>query len=342
MRDKKLNSVSLAPFTTFHIGGRACVFKEAHTDTEVEEAIACAHELNLPLYPLGAGSNVLVPDEGIDGVVLKMAMNDITFKNQNGCVLLVANAGTPWEEIVDAAGERTLFGIENLAGIPGTMGGAAVQNIGAYGIEFSEVFDYADCINSMTGTAVRVSHAEASFSYRTSFFKTHRELIVMRVAIRLAEHALPKLMYPDLVRAREEEVPLNTPREIAHVIRAIRAEKFPDLTKEGSAGSFFKNPIVTEAIAIRLQERFPGLPSFPQGDGTTKISLAWILDHGLSLKGFSQGRVRLYEKQPLVIATCSGATASDVDAFALEIAERVFSATSIVIEREVETFGTAK
>ncbi|MFA6279117.1 MAG: UDP-N-acetylmuramate dehydrogenase [Candidatus Paceibacterota bacterium] len=333
--------VSLAPFTTFGVGGEARFFIEAHTDSEVEDAIAYAHERALSLYILGAGSNILVPDDGVDGVVLKMSLQDIAFENAGDNTLLIADAGAPWEKVVDVANERCMFGIENLAGIPGTVGGAVVQNIGAYGAELADVFEYADVISSVDGTCRRISRDEAAFAYRTSFFKEHREYIILRAALRLSKSALPNLTYPDLARMSASGTPLATPTEITSAIRAIRATKFP-LAGKGTAGSFFKNPITSAALASSLAQNFPGLPVFTQEGDSVKISLAWLLDQALSLKGFSKDHVRLYEHQPLVIVASTGATAAEVDAFANEIAGRVFKATGIMIEREVEMFGTQK
>lgn len=331
-------NVLLAPLTTFHIGGPARFFIEARTEEDIREAIEYAREHNLPLYPLGAGSNILVPDAGVAGVVVKLAMRDIVFENNNE-TLLIAGAGALWEDVVDAAGARRLFGIENLAGIPGTTGGAAVQNIGAYGAELTDVFEYADVINSVTGVSSRVSHAEADFGYRTSFFKKNHENIITRVALRLTKRAVPNSTYPDLLRARERGALLTTPEEIARTVRGIRALKFPQGPLEGTAGSFFKNPVLSREVAESLTKRFPGVPAFPQKDGAVKISLAWLLDHTLSLKGFSRGNARLYEKHPLVIVTRAETLSAEVDALAREIEERVCTATGIKIEREVETFG---
>lgn len=329
----------LAPFTTFHIGGSARVFIEATTEEEVRAACGEATRRALPLYPLGAGSNVLVRDEGVEGVVLKVGLRGCTLTDDGGDTLLVAGAGLLWDEVVDRAAVQGIFGIENLAGIPGTVGGAAVQNIGAYGAEFSNVFSYADTIESATGEHARIERADAAFGYRTSFFKTHRTHVIERVALRLRKTAQPNLAYADLARAQAESVPLTTPQEIAHAIRAIRAEKFPHAAEEGSAGSFFKNPVIPREHAAVLAARYPGLPIFPHEDGAAKVSLAWILDHALSLKGFSLGPVRLYEKQPLVIVAREGARAQDIDALAREVEARVRRATGIAIEREVETFG---
>lgn len=326
-------NVPLAPRTTLGVGGRARFFVEAHTEEELQEAIACAHTHALPLYPLGNGSNILIPDAGVAGVVVKIALGEVTFETSGDEALLVAGAGASWEKVVDAAGERGLWGIENLAGIPGTMGGAAVQNIGAYGAELADTFAYADTIDSKTGERKRTDKTEAEFAYRTSFFKKHRELIVVRVALRLSKNGRPNLNYPDL-----KGTTLVTPKEVALTIRDIRSKKFPNKEGEGTAGSFFKNPVIVQEAAEALAMRFPGLPVFREEGGKAKISLAWLLDHALSLKGFAKGRVRLYEKQPLVVVARAGATAEEIDSFANEIAGKVFSATGVMIEREVETF----
>ncbi|MFZ2167587.1 MAG: UDP-N-acetylmuramate dehydrogenase [Minisyncoccia bacterium] len=331
--------ISLAPFTTFRIGGPARVFVEAHSEEDIQAAIALARDRGLPLYALGAGSNVLVPDAGVEGVVLRVCVDGLLFEDAGDSELLVGGAGTPWEEVVDAVALRGVFGIENLAGIPGTLGGAAVQNIGAYGVELSSVFAYADVVDSKTGDARRVDAREAAFAYRTSLFKEHRTLIIVRVALRLAKKGQLNTAYADLARVQAEGTFLATLVDVVREVRVIRAAKFPSLLEEGTAGSFFKNPIIPNEQALELAQRFPGLPVFPQKDGTAKVSLAWLLDHALSLKGYASGNVRLYEKQPLVMVARDGATGAEVDAFAMYVSERVFAETGIVIEREVETFG---
>jgi len=333
------SSIPLASFTTFHIGGPAEFFIEANTEEEIDGAITYAREHSLPLYILGAGSNILVPDAGVKGVVMKITLNGVSFENDGDKEIVIAGAGTQWEKIVNASGERGFFGVENLAGIPGTVGGAVVQNIGAYGAELADTFEYADVLNSKTGERSRIFRADAEFAYRSSFFKKNRELIILRVALRLSKQTKPNISYPDLVRARERGSPLGTPIEIAGIIRSIRAAKFPDSSDEGTAGSFFKNPIVPRELADSLAKRFNGLPIFPKGENMAKIPLAWLLDNALSLKGFSKGNVRLYEKQPLVVVARAGATFAEVDAFAREITERIFSETGIMIEREVENFS---
>lgn len=331
--------VPLAPFTTFHIGGPARYFLEVTSEEELLEGIAYARKHALSLFILGAGSNILVNNDGFNGVVLHMRMQSVRIEEANGQNILIADAGARWDDAVDAACVRGLFGIENLAGIPGTVGGALVQNIGAYGAELSSTFLYADIIDAKTGSARRITREEASFAYRTSVCKTHPELVIVRVALALSRDGAPDVRYADLARAVEQGVALRTPSDVARAVRDIRSRKFPSAGEGGTAGSFFKNPIIEAGRAAALVERFPELPHYPQDDGRVKVSLAWLLDHALSLKGYAQGPVRLYEKQPLVIVANAGARASDVDALANEIALRVHDAFGIDLEREVETIG---
>ncbi|MHB8710427.1 MAG: UDP-N-acetylmuramate dehydrogenase [Minisyncoccota bacterium] len=347
---KVSENVSLAPFTTLGVGGTARFFVEAHTEKDIEDARALARHKALPLFVLGEGSNILVPDAGVEGVVLKVALRGIRAEEDGDDTRLIAGAGTLWEDVVDEAVARGVFGIENLAGIPGSAGGAAVQNIGAYGAELADVFEYADCVDRATGAKKRVARADAAFAYRTSIFKKNHARIITHIALRLSARGAPNTAYADLDRARAEGMPLSTPLEIARAVRSIRALKFPQNAGEGTAGSFFKNPVVSNEKAAELARAFPGIPIFPVvneptsvGGGSAsgkKLSLAWLLDHVLSLNGFSLGQARLYEKQPLVIVARAGAHATDVDALATLVAERVFAATGIHIEREVETFGT--
>ncbi|MDE2021740.1 MAG: UDP-N-acetylmuramate dehydrogenase [Patescibacteria group bacterium] len=334
--------VLLAPFTTFKIGGPARVFIESYTEGDVDAARDEAARRALPLLPLRGGSNILVPDEGVEGLVLKIAFRDLMLEKDRDTTLLVAGAGLSWNDAVDAACAPGVFGIENLAGIPGTIGGAVVQNIGAYGAELADVFEYADTVDGATGARTRIDRAHAAFGYRTSFFKEHRTHIITRVVLRLHKRASPNIGYADLAQAQEAGVPLETSAQVAHAIRAIRARKFPRDSEGGTAGSFFKNPIISPERAETLAARYAGMPVFPQENGDVKVSLAWLLDHALALRGYAVGRARLYERQPLVIVACAGATAAEIETLARDVEERVFVATGITLEREVERFGLRK
>ena len=325
---------SLATHTTLALGGKATLFAEISSEEELKAAVSLARDRGLPLVVIGGGSNLLVPDEGVRALVVHLAMRNITIEGET----LLADAGARWDDVVDAATAHGLWGIENLAGIPGTMGGAAVQNIGAYGAELSETFSYALVLDTETGETERIAREDARFAYRMSVFKESRRYVILRVALALRAEGQARKDYKDLRAAHEEGVPLTTPEEVARAVRAIRAGKFPDLSLEGSAGSFFKNPVLSAEEADALVRAYPEVPHFPQADGTVKVALAWLLDKVLSLKGFAHGAARLYEKQPLVIVTRRGATAHDVDTLARDVATRVHDATGITLEREVETF----
>jgi UDP-N-acetylmuramate dehydrogenase len=286
---------------------------------------------------LGGGSNVLASDAGFAGLIIRPQIGGIDFiETADGSVEVVAGAGVGWDALVQACVERGLWGLENLAGIPGNVGAAPVQNIGAYGAELADTYIWCDALSRASGSSKRFAREEAQFSYRESIFKKEGEWIITRVALRLATVPKPNLVYADLMRAQKQGVLLTTPTEIAEAVRAIRSQKFPSLADWGTAGSFFKNPLIPSAAYAALERRYPGMPGFPS-DGMVKVPLAWVLDHVLSLKGFKNGHVRLFEHQPLVLVTESGATANAVENFANEISEKVFSATGIKVEREVQS-----
>lgn len=331
--------VPLAPFTSLGVGGPARFFIEASSEADIAEAVRLARVRGLPLRPLGSGTNILVPDAGIEAVVAAMRGDGFVFDADDAGALLVADAGASWDALVHRAAERGLWGIENLAGIPGSAGGALVQNIGAYGAELSSVFAYAEVFDASAGAMRRIAPAESRLAYRSSLYREHRDFVIMRIALALRRSGAPGLGYADLARAKEDGIPLSSPGEVADAVRAIRARKFPGKGEGGTAGSFFKNPVIAADAALRLKARFPGLPSYPESDGRVKLSLAWLLDRALGLKGYGRGAVRLYERQPLVVVAAPGASAADIDAFARGIAARAQDELGIGIEREVETFG---
>ncbi len=333
----------LAGKTTLGIGGPARFFIYAEHDDEVAVAAAFARAHDLPLRVLGAGSNVLVPDGGIDAVVLQLASSGISFSDESEeAVLVTAGAGVRWDVLVDAAVARGLYGIENLAGVPGTVGGAAVQNIGAYGAAFSSVFAYAETYDLDARAIVRVEAGAVAFGYRMSSFKRSGKQVLLRVTLRLLRAGALQLGYPDVAARRAQGERIETPSEAASAIRAIRAAKFPAPEIAGTAGSFFGNPVLDSARARAIAERFPGMPLFALPEGGVKVPIAWLMDyrHGvMDLRNARVGGAYVWPKQALVIVTEPRARARDVDALADMIAQRVYDATRMRIEREVETFA---
>jgi UDP-N-acetylmuramate dehydrogenase len=327
-------AVPLSLLTTLRVGGPARFVVEIRKPEEIPEALAFAREHTLPVAALGEGSNLLARDEGYEGVLLHLQVPGMEFEESDSIVRVRAGAGIAWDALVRGAARRDLWGIENLAGIPGTMGAAPVQNIGAYGTELMSTLVRVEGIDSSTGEPFIFENAECGFSYRESRFKHDPALIITQVMLELRRDGTPNLSYADLARVAEAK-PLRTPEEVGEAVRAIRAKKFPDARKEGTAGSFFKNPILSIDEYRALVAQYPDLPHYP-AEGKVKIPLAYVLDKVLGLRGHRKGHVRLFEAQPLVLVADAGATGEEIDTFANDIASRVHDATGIRIEREVQ------
>jgi UDP-N-acetylmuramate dehydrogenase len=265
-------SVPLSTLTTFKIGGNARYAIDCENESDIRMALAFAREHSLPWYPLGEGSNVLAPDAKYDGVIIRLRMSRLSDSAESDGQLVVAEAGLSWDALVEHASAREWWGIENLAGIPGTVGGAPIQNIGAYGTELADTLTWVEALNPETEEIERFSKTACEFRYRDSRFKRHPELIIVRVALTLTPTGTPRLTYADLKRLVEAGEQLDTPARIASAVRKIRSRKFPDLREEGTAGSFFKNPVVSEEAYAELLTRYPDLPGFP-AEGGIKVSL---------------------------------------------------------------------
>jgi UDP-N-acetylmuramate dehydrogenase len=330
-------NVSLSRLTTLRVGGSARYLLAELDADEVGEAVQFARERGLPLIPLGAGSNVLAPDEGIDAVFVRFGSHAIRHLESVGdSVTVSVDAGCLWDAFVERAVQEGWWGIENLTSIPGTVGAAVVQNIGAYGAALEETVLSVEAFDTKTGARVSLSNSECSFGYRTSVFKAERDrYLITAVTFRLGAIATPRLSYKDVsahfASSGEEPTLLN----IRRIVARIREGKFPPLAEYGTAGSFFLNPVVSADDASAIQSRFPGMPLFPMPEGGVKVPLAWILDRALALKGLRVGGAFLWEAQPLVIAADAGARSSDVIALADMVREKVKTQTGIVIFPEV-------
>lgn len=331
-------NVPLSSLTTFRIGGNARYVAECASATDLAEAVTFATEKGLPYTALGEGSNVLAHDEGYPGVVLHIRIGGIDMEDtQDGAVIVRVGAGIIWDRLVSITAAKGLWGIENLAGIPGTTGAAPVQNIGAYGAELSDTVVSVAAFDTKEGRTREFSKEECEFGYRDSVFKKDKRYVITEVVFKLQAHGEPRVSYKDLQALNEQGVALSTPREIAAAVRDVRSRKFPDLRVDGTAGSFFKNPVITNGEYQALLNQYPEMPGYETTDGV-KVPLGWILDHVLSLRGFSIGPVRLYEQQALVLVAERGARFADVETLANYVAEKVLNTTHIHIEREVRTF----
>ncbi len=326
---------TFSSITTFKVGGPVRFLSDCETVDDVVAALLECKQRTLPYVVMGEGSNILGSDEGYSGVIIRIRIQGQTYSEcVGGTVLVEAGAGVPWDAVVEGAALRGLWGIENLAGIPGTMGAAPVQNIGAYGTDLEGTFEYADVLDAASGEITRFDMKSCGFGYRESRFKHERNLIILRVALRLHTDGVPQVSYADLKELHDAGVALTTPSIIGDVVRQVRSRKFPSLALTGTAGSFFKNPIIRSEDYARLVGEYGAIPSYPALGGV-KIPLAFILDRLLGLKGYRKGKASLFSNQPLVLVADQGATAADVDALAQEISVRVKESTGIEIEREV-------
>ncbi|KKU81465.1 MAG: UDP-N-acetylenolpyruvoylglucosamine reductase [Parcubacteria group bacterium GW2011_GWA1_47_8] len=334
--------VPLAPLTTMRTGGQARYFARVTSIANLHRVVLFAKEKSLPLFVLGGGSNVLVSDEGFPGLVLKIEICSIAYEEQGAHVCVVSGAGEAWDDLARDAISRSLWGVENLSLVPGTVGGAVVQNIGAYGAEVSEVVAWVEVFDRETGETKIISRAACAFGYRTSIFKTHPYLIVTRVALLLARQGSPRTNYEDVQKYfNERHISEPTLGDIRSAIVAIRTAKLPP-PEFGTAGSFFKNPVVGKEIFDELVKKFPEIKSYPGGDdGAVKLSAAWILDHVGGWKGIRQGNVGVYGNQALVLVNYGGARTNEILALADAMKKDTEEKTGVHLEEEVVTMSVA-
>lgn len=330
--------VPLSPLTTFHIGGPARFFVSIRTVDELCEALIFAQKKKLRIFVLGGGSNVLIDDTGFDGLVIQIALKGVEWKEDRGHTLVIAGAGESWDAVVDAAVKKNLWGIENLSSIPGTVGGAVIQNIGAYGAALSQTLQWIEVFDTTSRQVKKLLLEECQFGYRGSIFK-HQEgrYVVLRAALNLSAVPNPNLSYKDLAeRFTDVSATLS---QIRMAILEIRRNKFPDLLHEGTAGSFFKNPVLPAVQAHRLQKQYPEMPLFTLPESTDiKIPLAWFLDyrHGIiDMRNMKVGGARMYEKQFLVLVVQTKSSSNDVKELAHRVTQTVQEKIGITIEPEV-------
>ncbi|MFA6294935.1 MAG: UDP-N-acetylmuramate dehydrogenase [Candidatus Paceibacterota bacterium] len=333
-------NISLAQYTTFRIGGPARYFCVVTNEDELAEAVTFAKDKKLNILVIGGGSNLLISDGGFNGLVIKIEIKGVKEHGMQDMdyELITAGAGEDWDELVEKLVNKSLYGLENLSSIPGTVGASPVQNIGAYGVEVSSVISSVHALDKKTMKFVELSNTDCHFSYRNSLFKEEKgRFIITGVTYKLSRKGGVNIEYRDLKEYFGNKVTDSpSPIEVRQAIVEIRKNKLPDWRKFGTAGSFFKNPIITIEQFEQLKGKYPEIPGYLEADGRVKISLGWVLDKLCDVKGFTIGNVGTYEKQALVIVAKSGATASEVLAFSNELIHRVKDKTGIDIEGEVE------
>jgi UDP-N-acetylmuramate dehydrogenase len=339
-------NVALAPYTTFGIGGPARYFVVAESEEDVAEAVAWAEGRQLPLFVLGGGSNLLVSDAGFEGLVLQVGIRGVEARGE-GC--LDVGAGEVWDEFVERAVTERLAGVECLAGIPGSVGGTPVQNVGAYGQEVAETIVSVRAFDLKTGGFVELDRETCRFRYRKSLFNSDEpgRYIVTKVRFRLHPNGRGRITYVD-VKKRFGDRP-DTPEltEVAAVVREIRRGKGM-LIVEGdpdcrSAGSFFKNPVVTagklDSVAAAAGVAVDGVPHWAAGEGEVKLSAAWLIERSGFGKGFVDGAAGISSRHTLALINRGGATAADIERLQDRIKDGVRERFGVGLEREPVLVG---
>jgi UDP-N-acetylmuramate dehydrogenase len=350
-------NVGLAQYTTLGVGGVARWFVETGEEEEILAAVRFARAQGVGCFLLGGGSNLLVSDEGFDGVVVRLRGETPRWEDAgdgSGCI--TASAGAEWESVVRLAVEKNGAGVECLAGIPGSVGGTPVQNVGAYGQEVSHAIIRVRALDTVTETAVELTAAECGFGYRRSIFNSIEKgrYAITRVDYGLAIGGKPLLEYRDVKNYfAERGVARPTLAATAAAVREIRARKgmllVADDPDSRSAGSFFKNPVVTVDVLARLAAiagcRVADVPQFPAGwgyvaeDCVVKLSAAWLIELAGYKKGFAMGRAGLSSKHVLAIVNRGGATAAEIVALRDAVIEGVRARTGIGLEQEPVLLG---
>lgn len=330
---REFHQISLRTRNSFGVDQQAARLVEFETPEDLRTLFAAG----IPeKWTVLAGGNNILFTRDYDGVLLTPVARGITLLSDDGDEVRVrADAGVEWDDLVEWAVGRGLWGIENLSLIPGKAGAAPVQNIGAYGCEAKDAIRRVEMYCVETGAMLTLDAAHCGFGYRESVFKHDLKgrVIITAVEIALTHTPRPRLGYGDVEREVEARGGA-TLRNIREAICAIRRAKLPDPAVLGNAGSFFKNPVVGAAAAERLLAEYPDMPHYPAPEGRVKLAAGWLIDRA-GMKGLRKGAVGVHERQALVLVNHGGATGGEVIAFAHEVQERVRGKFGIEIDTEV-------
>jgi len=337
-------NVPLAPLTTLQVGGAARYFAELKREDEVREAALFAKTRDLPLFVLGGGSNLVVADSGWPGLVLRVAISGITHDTTGNAVLFSVGAGVNWDDFVAQTIVQNCAGVECLSGIPGSVGGTPVQNVGAYGQEVADTIESVRVLDLKQDRVVVLPKPACGFRYRTSIFNSSERgrYIILRVNYRLKRGGAPSLHYADLQKHFAERKTPPSLADVREAVRAIRRSKgmliVPGDEDCRSAGSFFKNPVLSEEQFRDLAEHAVSkgleIPSYPALNAQRKVSAAWLVEHSGFSKGFAAGAAGISHKHALALINRGDAKASDIVELKDKIQQSVQEAWGILLEPE--------
>ena len=317
---------------TLRLSARAEWCAHVTTDSELMEAIAFARDRRLVVRVLGGGSNVVLRDR-IPGCVLLMRTHGELLEHGTEAIRVRVAAGTRWHDFVIACHARGWHGLENLALIPGTVGAAPVQNIGAYGVELATFVEQVAAIERTSGTRHVLSRSDCRFGYRTSIFKKElaEQLVITEVTLRLPRHNVVHADYPALREALGDD-PQPSPSALLETVCAIRRARLPDPCGQPNVGSFFHNPVIGHAHFERLHAEHPGVVHWPDKDGV-KLAAAWLVEQ-VGGKSMREGPVCVHQRQALVLVNDGGATAEQVMALARRIRDAVQARFGVALQVE--------
>jgi UDP-N-acetylmuramate dehydrogenase len=333
-------SFDLKSFNSLALPAKAEFFCSIDTVSQLQQALAYANQKNLKITPIGGGSNLVLAGD-LSGLVLHINLKGIsTLTEMDGSIEISVAAGEDWHEFVILCLSNGWHGLENLALIPGSMGAAPIQNIGAYGIELGQFLQSVDVLNSTTGQLEVLTHKDCEFGYRTSIFKqsARDKYIITAVNLRLSTQPVTHVSYPALADLIEGHKP--TPKIIFDSVCQLRRSKLPDPKEIPNVGSFFKNPIISQQQADKLIAAYPEIPTFPVEHGLTKVAAAWLIEH-CGFKGKRQGKVGVHHKQALVLVNFEG-NGEDILSLAHTIKSQVAEKFAVVLEVEPRIYGHAQ
>lgn len=323
---------------TFGIKAEATAFAVLKHENQLPELIKKAK--GSPIYVLGGGSNIIFRKK-VEGLVLLNKVRHISIKKTlHDEVIISVGAGVNWHQLVLWTLKQGFGGLENLALIPGTVGAAPIQNIGAYGVEFKDVFEALEAYDLQTGELHHFNYNDCQFSYRDSFFKQkniERKFYLSKICLRLSnnKHNVNKTYGAIAEILNTWNIANPTPSDIAAAVIKIRRGKLPNWQKIGNAGSFFKNPVINKSAHDKLLLKFPGLPSYPMKNSMVKLAAGWLIDQ-CGWKGKKINNVGCYEKQALVVVNHGKATAEEIITFSEQIIDSVKEKFKVQLEREVQ------
>ena len=330
---REFHQISLRDRNSFGVEQRAAHLVEFETPDDLREIFARGIP---PRWMVLSGGNNVLFTEDYDGLLLTPVARQITILEERGDTIRVrAEAGVEWDDLVEWAVERGLWGVENLSLIPGKAGAAPVQNIGAYGCEAADTIRRVEMFCVETATMLTLDAAHCGFGYRESVFKhaLKGRVVITAVELELSRSPRPRLGYGDVEREVEARGGA-TLRNIREAVCAIRRSKLPDPAVLGNAGSFFKNPVVEAPVAEALLAEYPDMPHYPAPEGRVKLAAGWLIDRA-GMKGHREGNVGVHERQALVLVNYGGATGGEVIAFAHRVRQRVRERFGIEIDTEV-------